>query len=211
MNKIELANALLHETGNESYDIDSVNSANPDHQKYITWIDRAYNSLQTKPVRWRWMIQHAECNLLPPKQKYSPVELGITNVKDYLYNSFGVFFNGSEYPIYYIGQTEYNQHYRGSTATSNLPNIVYIDNEQNLIFYPKFTEQCKVRFDFFQWHKMTEDTHAPRMPESYHELVLFLASKYAAIRDNNPELYQDSVDNYRMMYKEMYKRESLIL
>jgi hypothetical protein len=89
MNLLALINRARQECGVSGQPLATVQTGlTLEGQRFLTWMQDAWNDLQIAKPDWQWMRKTATFNTTPGKANYAPTDIGITGPVNWKLNSF---------------------------------------------------------------------------------------------------------------------------
>lgn len=211
MNFLQLCAEVQRECDIAGTEIAAVTNQVGDLNRVVNWVKQAWNEIQRRSTRWRWMRSTFSVNTVVGDDTYAGTDCtdtrlaaavtrfkrwwhlddnGYSNVKIYLQTA-GV---GTERWLSYMPWAEFRARYKVGTQNNAAPAHYTIDPQNNLVLGPKPDAVYVVSGEFqLSQQELAVETDIPEMPVDFHSAIVFLAMQKYAGFESAPEVMSRGV------------------
>lgn len=189
MNYLALANKMCRAIGYA--EMPSIALAGVDQQLVLEWIADAWVYIQELEDRWSFMKFSGTVNATAGKDTYTPVEIGLPNLKEILAERVILKDMSGDFISYvhWISPEEMEYKHTASPKTGVIEYFTEEGGEFKVYPTPDTQYQADIKY-MINPVVLENDTDIPACPEHFHKIILFKALHEYAISDNSPEQFQ---------------------
>tara|TARA_R110002049_G_scaffold25294_2_gene88914 strand:- start:1227 stop:1889 length:663 start_codon:yes stop_codon:yes gene_type:complete len=200
MNRIQLVNSLSIEASIAGNGVTTTNSQSGENQRLVSWIDQAYEDIQTEYADWKFLKAKSSFDTQVGVNIIQPA--GDLNVWD-IERIFGP--NGEPMPVEISEEVDY---FIDETITGE-PTKFILQDDNTLMAYPKPETVKTFTYSYFKSpHIMTADTDTPAFPAQFHRAIVGRALIYYGNFELAPEMIQQGTFIYQSVYHKLLANQA---
>jgi hypothetical protein len=215
MNFLQLVNQLRVECGVSGPALATVSgqTVGSENARMVTWIQSAWNDIQTSEEDWLFLRQDFQFNTVTQQQIYTPVQAGLTvaTFGNWKRDSFRCSSVGQSYRdeqlMNYMDWTTFRNLYIYSNmrTTYSRPVVVTIDPHKNLGFGPIPDIPYVIVGEYYtQPIDLVVDADVPAIPSRFHMMIVYRAMMYYAGYEAAPEVMSRGEYEYKRLSSRLY-------
>lgn len=207
MNYLELCKRALIEGGvSGSYNTLTTVGATGEFGRFCTWINQAWEDIQTQRDDWLFMRKTAIFNLIANQAEYETnlAPMSLVDYGNWVEDSFRIYKDtiNTEYRLQQIDYNTFRDIYLlGSTRNSyGMPIVVTVSPSQSLIFAlpPDYTYTVIADYQRTP-SSFSLDTDTPNIPPRFHMMIVYRALMHYGAFESYPEKFSRAEIEYRRL------------
>jgi hypothetical protein len=197
---LEICKDVRAETGISGSGPVSVTTATGIEQRLVKWVRQAWLDVQQFRPDWPWMLQDFTVDISPGKNRYTPAELNLTDLKAWELKQSKIFkiADGKRGERLLATKNYFRTWPALSLGVSpdGPPSIILFDPTTNaLVFYPQPDAEYTVTTRYYRKpQRLVADTDIPLLPpgEEYEKIIFWKALVYYGFYDGAPDILAEA-------------------
>ena len=212
MNFLQLCQRLSRESGTSGTGPTSVGGQTGFSLSLVEWISTAYEDIQNMHPTWLFLKEPFSFNTAVGKRDYTPIEAGLTDLREWKTNEWGDFRNYSsvgvqdEQYLTFIPWADYKPIYLfGVTRTSaGRPTFFSVKPDKTLDFYQIPDQIFTINGEYYkQADIMEENADEPIFPDQFHLAIVWRALMHYGAFDAAGEKYSHGQNEYKKLMRKL--------
>lgn len=182
MTFLEICQRLRQEVGAAGSGPASVSGQQGEYARFVGWAQQSWREIQISRERWRFMWAEASVPVSPDFLVYSPPN----DLREWDADSLAC--NGL--PLEALPWVDFRRRHPQSSAGA-VPSVITQKPDGTLVLDTFPSQEGEITFEYWRTPQvLTAGGDVPRLPESYHMVIVYRAMLHYALYENAPEMVQ---------------------
>lgn len=182
------------------------------HEDMVGWVVEAWRIIQLERSDWRWMRKEFDHGLVIHQQRYTPLELGITNfshwpvdsLKSRTFSLYDTAVRAEERPIEMMDFDSWKSRFDRGVHDAQIPERLSIDYDNRICLGPKPDKAYILRGEYYRSPQiLVADADVPIMPQQHHGVIVWRAMMLLGDHDESPTAVATGQAKYSTLFRKL--------